>query len=139
MTTRAAIIQQRRSCDIESNLGCHRQQDIGRDDYKSQAASRLQIDLPRTNSSAWIARLRVPLSPGVPRVWVATASAIARVSRLWSVSSVSSGSLLSEGEAGAHRVEHVPGVAIARLWGLFGAGALWAGGVAGIARSCGRW
>ena len=135
VTTRAAIIQQRRSCDIESNLGCHRQQDIGRDDYKSQAASRLQIDLPRTNSSAWIARLRVPLSAGVPRLGAATASAIARVSRLWSVSSVASRLRCSGGEAGAHRVEHVPGVAIARLWRLFRAGALWAGGVAGVARS----
>ena len=135
VTTRAANIQRRRSCDIESGLGSHRQQHVGRDDYKSQAASRLHFDLPRTNSSAWVARLRVPLSAGVPRLGAATASAIARVSRLWSVSSGSSRSMLSEGEAGAHRVEHVPGVAIARLWWLFGAGALWASGVGGVASS----
>ena len=139
VTTRAANIQRRRSCDIESGLGSHRQQHVGRDDYKSQAASRLHFDLPRTNSSAWVARLRVPLSAGVPRLGAATASAIARVSRLWSVSSGSSRSMLSQGEAGADRVEHVPGVAIARLWRLFWARTLWAGGVAGVARSRVRW
>lgn len=137
MTTRLVNIQRRRSCDIESGLGSHRQQHVGRNDYKSQAASRLLFDLhvPRRNPSAWVARLRVPLSAGVPRLGAATASAVARVSRLWSVSSGSSRSMLSEGEAGAHRVEHVPCVAIARLWRLFWARALRAGGVAGVARS----
>lgn len=36
VTTRAAIIQRRRSCDIESELGSHRQQHIRRDDYKAR-------------------------------------------------------------------------------------------------------
>lgn len=36
VTARAVIIQRRRSCDIESGSGFHRQQHIGRDDYKAR-------------------------------------------------------------------------------------------------------
>lgn len=134
VTTCAAIIQRRRSCDIESESGSLRQQCFSRDDYKSQAASRPHSDLPRTNSSARVARLWVSLVARIPRLRVAAAvAAIARVSRLWSISSVS---CLSEGEAGVHGAEHVSSVAIARLWWLLWAGALWAGGKAGVARPC---
>lgn len=136
VTTRAAVVQRRRSCDFESELGSLRQQCICRDDYKSQAASQLHFDLPRTNSSARVARLWVPLVARVPRLRVAAAAAaIARVSRLWSIWSFR----WFGGEAGAHRVEHVPSVAIARLRRLLWARALWAGGKAGVARPCVRW
>lgn len=136
MTTCAAIIQRRCSCDIESESGSLRQQCFIRDDYKSQAASRPQFDLPRTNSSARVARLWVPLVARIPRLRIAAAAAaIARVSRPW----ISWGLLRTFGsEAGVHGVEHVPSVAISGLWRLFWARSLWAGGKAGVGRSCVR-